>query len=103
MKFKNKSRYRETINIKTIRKYKITPTRLKEFETKHKTKLKHIDIGLHFFTNFVSFPSIEGGYSKTTINKYISQVKMFCKAISITPNTKAEDFMLKEVKHSTLI
>ncbi|SHI96751.1 tyrosine-type recombinase/integrase [Algibacter luteus] len=69
------------INIKTIRKYKTTSTRLKEFETKHKTKLKHIDIGLEFFTKFVSFLSIDGGYSKTTINKYISQVKMFCNEI----------------------
>lgn len=71
------------LDIKTIRKYNTTLTRLKEFEEKHKTKLKHIDIGLDFFQNFVSFLSIDGGYKKTTMNKYISQVKMFCNEVKV--------------------
>lgn len=88
------------INIRTIRKYNTTSTRLKEFETKHNVKLKHIDIGLDFFTNFVSFLSIEGNYSKTTINKYISQVRMFCNEIKIkgykyNPEYESRRFYIK--------
>ena len=91
------------INIRTIRKYNTTSTRLKEFETKHNIKLKHIDIGLDFFTNFVSFLSIDGKYSKTTINKYISQVKMFCNEIKIkgynyNPEYESRRFYIKRGK-----
>ncbi len=108
-KFINESKTRinpdtgKQLDIKTIRKYNTTLTRLKEFETKHKTKLKHIDIGFDFFQNFVSFLSIDCGYKKTTMNKYISQIKMFCNEVKIkgynyNPEYESRRFYVKRGK-----
>lgn len=91
------------INIKTIRKYNTTLERLKEYEVKHKNRLKHTDIGLDFFNSFVSFLSIEGNYAQTTINKYISQIKMFCTEIKVrghkyNPEYESRRFHVKRGK-----
>lgn len=67
------------INTKTIRKYNTTVKRLKDYEEKFKLKLKHSDIGLKFHQNFVSFLVTDGNYGNSTIEKYISQIKMFCR------------------------
>ncbi len=93
----------EPIKTRTIRKYNTTLERLKEFETKHKIRLKHIDIGFDFFQDFVSFLSIDCNYKKTTINKYISQVKMFCNEVKIkgyqyNPEYESRRFYVKRDK-----
>lgn len=91
------------IEIPTIRKYGTTLKRLQDYETKYKTKLKHIDIGFKFFKKFVSFLSIDGGYKQTTINKYISQIKMFCDEVKVkgykhNPEYESRRFYVKRGK-----
>lgn len=91
------------LDIKTIRKYKTTLERLKEFEAKHKVRLKHIDIGLTFFKDFISFLSIDGKYKKTTMNKFISQIKMFCNEVKVkgynyNPEYESRRFYVKRDK-----
>lgn len=66
------------ISVSTIRKYNTTIKRLNEFELMHTTKLKHSDIGLKFHQEFVSF-CVDKKYGNSTINKFISQIKMFCR------------------------
>ena len=87
----------------TIRKYGTTLKRLQEFEKKQKKRLKHIDIGFKFFKDFVSFLSIEGGYKPTTMNKYFSQIKMFCDEVKIkghnyNPEYESRRFYVKRNK-----
>lgn len=87
----------------TIRKYGTTLKRLQEFEDKRKKKLKHIDIGFKFFEDFVSFLSIEGCYKPTTMNKYFSQIKMFCdeakiKGYNYNPEYESRRFYVKRSK-----
>ncbi len=87
----------------TIRKYGTTLKRLQEFEVKEKKKLKHIDIGFKFFKGFVSFLSIDCGYKPTTMNKYFSQIKMFCDEVKIkgykyNPEYESRRFYVKRSK-----
>lgn len=91
------------IDVKTIRKYNTTLSRLKEFELKQNTRLKHIDIGLSFFEQFVSFLSIDGNYSQTTISKYVGQVKMFCREAKVkglrhNPEFESKRFNIRRSK-----
>src|SRR5690554_3544986 len=93
----------QIIDIKTIRKYNTTLSRLKDFEKFSNMRLKHIDIGLDFHKDFVSYLSIEGRYGGTTIEKYISQIKMFCReaeicGYKINPQFKSRKFTFKREK-----
>lgn len=67
------------ISKRTIQKYLTTISRLEEFETKNGTRLKLKDINLKFHRSFVSFLKIDGNYGNSTVEKYISQVKTFCR------------------------
>jgi len=67
------------IDKKTIQKYETTLRRLIEFKNKTNKKLKFVDIGLPFHQEFLSFLKIVGNYGGTTVEKYISQIKMFCR------------------------
>ncbi|MBS9773790.1 MAG: phage integrase SAM-like domain-containing protein [Tenacibaculum sp.] len=69
----------KVLDEKTIRKYNTTLTRIIEFEEYDKCRLLHKDINLSFHKRFVSFLSIEGQYGNSTIEKYISQIKTFCR------------------------
>lgn len=91
------------LDVKTIRKYNTTLTRLKEYENKYEVRLKHIDIGFSFFQNFISYLSVDCSYKKTTMNKYISQIKMFCNEIKISgynynPEYESKRFYIKRGK-----
>lgn len=72
------------INFRTIQKYRTTLLRLKEYEQKKNSRLRHNDIGLDFHRNFVSFLSLDGNYGRSTIEKYISQIKMICREVEAT-------------------
>lgn len=66
------------ISERTIQNYSTTLTRLKEFEAKN-GKLKIKNINLNFHNKFTSYVKIEGNYSSTLIEKYVSQIKNFVK------------------------
>jgi integrase len=66
------------ISSRTIRKYNTTVERLKDFESKNNTTLRHSDIGLDFHQKFVSH-LVSEVYGGSTIEKYISQIKTFCR------------------------
>lgn len=68
----------EKISERTIQNYSTTLTRLKEFEAKN-GKLKIKNINLEFHNKFTSYVKIEGKYSSTLIEKYVSQIKNFVK------------------------
>ena len=91
------------ISTKTIQKYNTTLERLKEFEEKHTTRLRHRDIGLNFHKNFVSYLSIDCNYGNTTIEKYIGQIKTFCREAEVSkydinPEFKSPKFSFRRQK-----
>ncbi|MCO5725555.1 tyrosine-type recombinase/integrase [Robiginitalea marina] len=67
------------ISRRTIQKYETTLVRLKEFELLHKIRIKLWDIDLEFHKAFLSFLKLEGNYGNTTIAKYLTQIKAFCR------------------------
>lgn len=90
------------INDKTIKKYNTTLKRLQEFEEEYKTKLKHSDIGLDFHGKFISY-LVKKEYGNSTIEKYISQIKTFCreaevKDYNINPEFKSRRFTYRRSK-----
>ena len=77
----------------TILKYENALTRLQEYEADTNAKLKHSDINTLFYKDFVGFLSLSGEYGSSTIKKYVSMLKTFCKeaeleGISIHPSGK---------------
>ena len=66
------------ISERTIQNYSTTLTRLKEFEAKN-GKLKIKNVNLDFHNKFTGYVKIEGNYSSTLIEKYVSQIKNFVK------------------------
>jgi integrase len=67
------------ISHRTIQKYETTLKRLREFEAHHKTSLKLWDIDLEFHKAFLSFLKLEGNYGGTMTEKYLDQIKSFCR------------------------
>lgn len=91
------------ISHKTIQKYGTTLLRLEEFEEKQGRRLRHKDINLDFHSAFVSFLKIDGLYGNTTIEKYIAQIKTFCrnaevKGYPVSPQYKSKNFTFKRKK-----
>ncbi|WP_322550275.1 tyrosine-type recombinase/integrase [Flavobacterium psychraquaticum] len=73
----------ELISSKTIQNYTTTLKRLQEFEDLKGSKLRTKEINLDFHNKFTSFLKIEGNYSNTLIEKYISQIKGFVKEAKV--------------------
>lgn len=67
------------ISVKTIQNYKTTLTRLNEFENLKGLRLRTKEIDLKFHSAFTSFLKINGKYSNTLIEKYVSHIKYFVK------------------------
>ncbi|MBW8245132.1 site-specific integrase [Muricauda oceani] len=91
------------IDHKTIQKYQTTLKRLEEFQNKEGVILKLWDIDLEFHTAFLKFLRIDGNYSNTTCNKYISQVKGFCReaksmGLKVSPEVEHRDFTVRREK-----
>ncbi|MBZ9788197.1 site-specific integrase [Psychroflexus sp. CAK57W] len=92
----------KTISPRTIRKYNTTVERLKEFQVEQDTKLKHSDIGLDFHRKFVSY-LVSQKYGNSTIEKYISQIKTFCReaeanGYKTNPEYKSRKFTFRRSK-----
>jgi integrase len=90
------------ISDRTIRKYKTTVERLKDYQTSQKLKLKHSDIGLDFHRKFVSH-LVNDSYGNSTIEKYISQIKTFCReaeanGYKVNPEYKSRKFTFRRNK-----
>ena len=66
------------ISPRTIKKYRTTVSRLMQYEENHNIKLKHSDINLEFHGKFI-VQLVDDNYSPNTIEKYISQIKTFCR------------------------
>lgn len=84
-KFINESKTRlnpksgKIISERTIKNYKTTLKRLSEFEDLKGLRLKTKEIDLKFHSAFTSFLKINGRYSNTLIEKYVTQIKYFVK------------------------
>ena len=88
------------INDKTIKKYKTTLKRLAEFEERENLLLKIWDIDLAFHKAFLTFLAVDGNYSPTTCNKYISQIKGFCReaksmGLKVSPEVEHREFTVR--------
>lgn len=91
------------ISHKTIQKYQTTLTRLEEFEEKKGRRLRHKDINLDFHGAFVSFLKIDHNYGNSSIAKYLSQIKTFCrkaevKGYPVSPEYKSREFTFRRQK-----
>lgn len=73
----------ELISSKTIQNYSTTLKRLQEFEALKGDKLRTKEINLDFHNKFTSYLKVEGNYSNTLIEKYISQIKGFVKEAKV--------------------
>ena len=90
------------INPRTIKKYNTTVARLDEYEQKYNVKLKHSDIDLDFHKKFVA-QLVDANYSPNTIEKYISQIKTFCReaeanGFNISKQYKSNRFTFRKRK-----
>ncbi|MFL0112434.1 tyrosine-type recombinase/integrase [Tenacibaculum maritimum] len=92
----------KVVSPKTISKYKSTLKTIKEFEKENKIRLKHSDINLKFHGKFVAF-LVNKALGNSTIEKYISQIKTFCRDAeaedyNISPEYKNRKFTFKRNK-----
>jgi integrase len=90
------------INNRTIRKYNTTVERLKEYEIKYNIRLTHQVINLSFHQKFIRH-LVSKSYGNSTIEKYISQIKMFCReaeanGYKINPEYKSKRFSYRRNK-----
>lgn len=64
---------------KTITNYKMTLSKIKNYEDKIGRKLRLEEINLNFHEKFTSSLKLEHNFSNTSIEKFISQIKSFVK------------------------
>jgi len=74
----------EIISPRTIQNYTTTLKRLQEFETLQGVRLRTKEINLDFHKKFTTFLKVEGKYSNTLVEKYISQIKGFVKEAKVS-------------------
>lgn len=78
----------------TITKYNTTLNKLKEYEARFKTKIKHRDLDLEFYERFVNFLSQEQKINLGTIGNYIGTIK------TIARDAKLKDLPVhKHIEH----
>lgn len=87
------------ISPRTIANYTTTLKRLVEFENKY-GKIKTRNVNLDFHNKFTSFVKLEGRYSGTLIEKYISHIKHFGReakisGFEINPELESSKFTFK--------
>jgi integrase len=88
------------ISPRTIQNYSTTLKRLQEFEVKIESRLRTKEINLEFHKNFTSFLKVDGKYSNTVVEKYVSQIKGFVKeakicGYEISPEIESKNFTFK--------
>lgn len=65
----------KAVSSSTITKYNSLSTKLKEYETHAKTKIKFTDLDLIFYSSFVNFLRVNQTIGLNTVGKYISTLK----------------------------
>jgi integrase len=90
----------QIISPRTIQNYTTTLRRLQEFEIFISDRIRTKEINLDFHNKFTSFLKVEGKYSNTLIEKYISQIKGFVKEARIagfetSPEIESKKFTFK--------
>lgn len=83
---------------RTIQHYKTTLSKVQGFENHTKTKLRHENINLEFYRNFVDYCRNIENLNNNSIGSYISHFKLWCKNIEleglpINPQYKHSEFM----------
>jgi integrase len=73
----------QIISPRTIQNYSTTLKRIQEFEVKQGGRLRTKEINLDFHKKFTSFLKVDGNYSNTLVEKYVSQIKGFVKEAKI--------------------
>ncbi|MDO5106425.1 site-specific integrase [Capnocytophaga sp.] len=86
------------ISQRTIQHYKTTLSKVQSFEKHTDTKLRHENINLEFYRNFVDYCRNVENLNNNSIGSYISHFKLWCKNIDleglpINPQYKHSEFM----------
>lgn len=89
----------KNISPRTISNYSTTLKRLLEFESKF-GKIKTRNVNLDFHNKFTGFVKLEGGYSGSLIEKYVSHIKHFgreakIQGYEISPELESSKFTFK--------
>ena len=101
-KFINESHKRlykgKVISYRTVQKYKTTLLRIQEFEQYTKTKLRHENISLNFYKDFLSYCRTVENLRNNSIGSFIGHIKLWCRNIElegfpINPQYKHSEFM----------
>ncbi len=101
----------------TIRRYRTTLNKLKQYEKRFKTKLKFTDLDLEFHKRFVNFLSKEQSISNNTISNYLKTTKAIAREAKLlglpvhehidhpkffAPTSKAISIYLKDDEINTI-
>ena len=101
----------------TIRRYRTTYNKLKQYEKRFKTKLKFTDLNLEFHKTFVNFLSKEQNISNNTISNYLKTTKAIAREAKLqglpvhehidhpkffAPTSKALSIYLKDDEINTI-
>lgn len=92
---------------RTIQHYKTTLKKLIGFEKWAKTRLRHEDINLNFYRDFIHYCRTVELLGDNTIGGFIANFKMWCKNIEIdglpiSPQYKHSEFMVISAKTSDI-
>ena len=82
----------KVIKRRTIQGYVTTYKKLKEYEQHTDKRLKHQDINLNFYNDFVSFCITESKLNKNTTGGHIKNIKLFCRLIELEGLPIHQDF-----------
>ena len=101
----------------TIRRYRTTLNKLKQYEKRFKTKLKFTDLNLEFHKKFVNFLSKEQNISNNTISNYLKTTKAIAREAKLqglpvheqidhpkffAPTSKADTIYLRNQEINTI-
>ncbi len=101
----------------TIRRYRTTSNKLKQYEKRFKTKIKFTDLNLEFHKKFVNFLSKEQQISNNTISNYLKTTKAMAREAKLlglpvheqldhpkffAPTSKAISIYLKDKEINTI-
>ena len=65
----------QPVSAGTIKKYNSTLAKLEAYEKRYKTKIRFVDLDLHFYDQFVSLLNIEQNINLGTVGNYIKTLK----------------------------
>lgn len=72
-----------TVKPHTLRNYATTLNKIRQFENYSKLRLRHRDINLSFYNDFIKYCLDVSKVSKNTAGRYTAMIKQFCKLIEL--------------------